>query len=33
LVENNFRQRAVAAMKELDPDYPDWGVSVTYRVP
>ena len=32
LVETVFRQRVLAAMKELDPDYADWMVSVTYRV-
>ncbi|MFC1575625.1 mechanosensitive ion channel family protein [Gemmatimonadota bacterium] len=32
LVETVFRQRVLAAMKELDPDYADWMVTVTYRV-
>ncbi len=32
LVETVFRQRVLAAMRALDPDYPDWMVSVTYRV-
>ena len=32
LVETTFRQRVLAAMRELDPDYQDWMVSVTYRV-
>lgn len=32
LVENIFRQRVLAAMRELDPEYPEWMVSVTYRV-
>ncbi len=31
LIEQTFRQRALAAMKELDPDYPDWMIAVTYR--
>ncbi len=32
LVETVFRQRVLAAMKELDPEYQDWMVNVTYRV-
>lgn len=32
LVEHAFRQRVIAVMKEFDPEYPDWGVTVTYRV-
>jgi small conductance mechanosensitive channel len=32
LVEDIFRQRVLAAMRELDPEYPEWMVSVTYRV-
>jgi len=32
LIETVFRQRILAAMKELDPDYQDWMVNVTYRV-
>ncbi|MBT8395723.1 MAG: mechanosensitive ion channel [Gemmatimonadetes bacterium] len=32
LVENLFRQRILAAVRELEPDYQDWMVSVTYRV-
>jgi len=32
LVENTFRQRVVAMMKELYPAYADWMVTVTYRV-
>lgn len=32
LIEGAFRQRVVAAMKELDPSYADWMVVVTYRV-
>jgi moderate conductance mechanosensitive channel len=31
LVENNFRQQIVHAMKPLVPDYADWMVTVTYR--
>ncbi len=32
LIETNFRQRALAAMREYDPAYPDWMVTVTYRI-
>ena len=32
LVETGFCQRILATVRELDPDYPDWMVSVTYRV-
>jgi len=32
LIENTFRQRVVAMMKELHPKYADWMVTVTYRV-
>lgn len=32
LVETVFRQRALAALRELDPGYADWMVTVTYRV-
>jgi small conductance mechanosensitive channel len=32
LIENTFRQRVVAMMKELYPQYADWMVTVTYRV-
>ncbi len=31
LVETNFRQQIVHAMKPLDPNYADWMVTVTYR--
>jgi moderate conductance mechanosensitive channel len=31
LIETVFRPRAVAAMKEFDPNYTDWMVNVTYR--
>lgn len=33
LIENTVRQRMIAAMKQLDPDYTDWMVTVTYRIP
>lgn len=32
LVETTLRQRVLAAMKKLDPDYQDWMVTVTWRV-
>lgn len=32
LVEQTFRQRAVAILKQQYPDYADWMVTVTYRV-
>lgn len=32
LVENALRQRAIARLRELDPDAQDWMVTVTYRV-
>jgi len=32
LIENTFKQRVIAAMKELYPKYADWMVTVTYRV-
>lgn len=32
LVENVFRQRILAQMKEFDPTYTEWMVTVTYRV-
>jgi small conductance mechanosensitive channel len=32
IIETTFKQRVVAAMKKLDPDYADWMVTVTYRV-
>ncbi|HXF11360.1 MAG TPA: mechanosensitive ion channel domain-containing protein [Desulfuromonadaceae bacterium] len=31
LIETNFRQQMVAAMKACDPNYADWQVVVTYR--
>jgi moderate conductance mechanosensitive channel len=31
-VENTFRQRALAALRGLDPDYADWMLTVAYRV-
>lgn len=31
LIETTFRQRVIAAMKALDPNYADWMVTVTYR--
>lgn len=31
LVENQLVRRVVAAMREVEPDYPDWKVAVTYR--
>lgn len=31
LIEGPLRQRLVAGMRELDPDYADWMVTVTYR--
>jgi moderate conductance mechanosensitive channel len=33
LIETRFVQRTLAAMRSMDPDYPDWKVSVTYRAP
>jgi moderate conductance mechanosensitive channel len=30
-IENAFRQRALAALKTLDPEYADWMLNVTYR--
>lgn len=32
LIENVFRQRVVSAMRQRDPHYADWMVTVTYRV-
>ncbi|HWV57737.1 MAG TPA: hypothetical protein VNZ57_09825, partial [Longimicrobiales bacterium] len=32
VIENAVRQRAIAAMRELDPAYADWMVTVTYRI-
>ena len=31
LIENTFRQRVVQAVKEVEPNYADWMVVVTYR--
>ncbi len=31
LIENTFRQRIVDAVKQVEPNYPDWMVVVTYR--
>jgi small conductance mechanosensitive channel len=31
LIENTFRQRVIDALKQLDPNYADWMVVVTYR--
>jgi small conductance mechanosensitive channel len=31
LIEINFRQQMISAMKVFDPDYAEWQVSVTYR--
>ncbi|MGI9175252.1 MAG: mechanosensitive ion channel family protein [Rhodothermales bacterium] len=31
LLETTFKQRTLAAMKALDPDYQDWMITVTYR--
>ncbi len=31
LIETTFRQQVVSAMKNLDPNYADWQVPVTYR--
>ena len=32
VIEGTFRQRVVAALREVVPDYPEWMVSVAYRV-
>lgn len=32
LIETTFRQRVLSAMRELDPSFQDWMVTVTYRV-
>lgn len=32
LLEGALRQRVLAAMRELVPDYPDWMVTFTYRI-
>ena len=31
LIETTFKQRVLAAMKTLNPDYADWMITVTYR--
>jgi moderate conductance mechanosensitive channel len=31
LIEGPFRQRVIAAMREIEPGYADWMVTVTYR--
>jgi hypothetical protein len=31
LIETNFRQQMVTAMKTIDPAFTDWMVAVTYR--
>lgn len=31
-IEHAFRQRALAALRRLDPEYADWMLTVTYRV-
>jgi moderate conductance mechanosensitive channel len=31
-IETAFRQRALAALRRLDPEYADWMLTVTYRV-
>ncbi|HEY8469470.1 MAG TPA: mechanosensitive ion channel domain-containing protein [Longimicrobiales bacterium] len=31
LIEDTFRQRVIHALRELDPGYADWMVTVTYR--
>jgi moderate conductance mechanosensitive channel len=31
-IENAFRQRVLAALRRLDPEYADWMLTVTYRV-
>ena len=32
IIETTFKQRVVAAMKKINPDFADWMVTVTYRV-
>jgi small conductance mechanosensitive channel len=32
LIENAFRQRALAALRQLDEEYADWMLTITYRV-
>jgi small conductance mechanosensitive channel len=31
LIENTFKQRVVEALKQIDPNYADWMVVITYR--
>ncbi|HEX4262738.1 MAG TPA: mechanosensitive ion channel domain-containing protein [Verrucomicrobiae bacterium] len=31
LIENTFRQRLVEALKQMDPNYADWMIVITYR--
>jgi len=31
LIDGPFRQRVIHALRELDSDYADWMVSITYR--
>jgi moderate conductance mechanosensitive channel len=31
LIENTFRQRLVEALKQIDPNYADWMIVITYR--
>jgi moderate conductance mechanosensitive channel len=33
LIETTFRQRVVLALKHFDPNYADWMVTITYRIP
>ena len=32
IIETTFKQRVVAAMKKINPDFTDWMVTVTYKV-
>lgn len=32
LIENAFRQRALASLRQLDEEYADWMLTITYRV-
>lgn len=32
IIETTFRQRVLAVMKEVDPEFADWMVAVSYRV-
>jgi small-conductance mechanosensitive channel len=32
LIESTFRQRMLAAMRTLDPNFPEWMITVVYRV-